>query len=155
MKTRNPFTKAVFTAIIIILFNATISQGAIANEGFRSPVGSWFVVITPDSGGPPPFTNLATLNQEGTIITSDPVAGAGHGAWKQTGTRDFEVKFLELLPPDSGFPLGSILTVTATLTVDDSGDMASGWNIGEFSAPGIGVIFVVEGGVTFTRITVD
>ena len=155
MKTRNPFTKAVFTAIIIILFSATISQGAIANEGFRSPVGSWFVVITPDAGGPPPFTNLATLNREGTIITSDPVTGAGHGAWKQTGTRDFEVKFLELLPPDSGFPLGSILTVTASLTIDDSGDEANGTNIGEFSDPDGNVLFVVAGGVSFTRIEVD
>ena len=103
----------------------------------------------------PPFTNLATLNKEGTIITSDPVTGAGHGAWKQTGRRDFEVKFLELIPPDLGFPPGTILTVTASLTIDDSGDEANGTNIGEFSAPGIGVFLVVAGDVSFTRIEVD
>ena len=154
MKSRNPFTKVLFTAAIIIFFSATISQGAIANEGFRSPVGSWLVEITPADGSDS-FANLATLNQEGTIITSDPVAGAGHGAWKQTGTRDFEVKFLELLPPDSGFPAGSILTVTASLTIDDSGDEANGTNIGEFSDSAGNVIAVVAGDVSFTRIEVD
>ncbi len=157
MKTRNPFTKAVFTAIIIILFSVTSPQDALADDGWRSFVGSWFVEITPDPGGPPPFTNLATVHWAGTIVTSDPILGGGHGAWNRTGKRDFEIRFLVLVPPDNplGFPPNTTLTVTAFLTLGDSGDEANGTNIGEFSDSAGNVIAVVAGDVRFTRIKVD
>ncbi len=157
MKTRNPFAKVVFTAAIIIFFSATSLQDAFAHDGRRSLVGSWFVVISPDPGGPPPFTNLATLNTDRTIVTSDPTLGGGHGAWKRTGKRDFEIKFLVLVPPDNplGLPPNTTLTVTAFLTVGDSGDEANGTNIGEFSDSAGNVIAVVAGDVSFTRIEVD
>ena len=157
MKTRNPFTKAVFTAIIIILFSATSPQDAFADDGWRSFAGSWFVVITPDPGGPPPFTNLATVNWSGTIVTSDPILGGGHGAWNRTGKRDFEIRFLVLVPPDNplGLPPNTTLTVTAFLTVGDSGDEATGTNTGVFADSAGNVIAEVTGGVRFTRIKVD
>jgi hypothetical protein len=157
MKTRNPFTKAVFTAIIIILFSVTSPQDALADDGWRSFAGSWFVEITPDPGGPPPFTNLATVHWAGTIVTSDPILGGGHGAWNRTGKRDFEIRFLVLVPPDNplGLPPNTTLTVTAFLTVGDSGDEANGTNIGEFSDSAGNVIAVVAGDVRFTRIKVD
>lgn len=156
MKTRNPFAKVVFTAAIIIFFSATSLQDAFAHDGRRSLVGSWFVVISPDLGGPPPFTNLATLNRDGTIVASDPVLGSGHGAWKRTGKRDFEIKFLTLVDPnDPSFPPNTTLTVRAFLTVDGSGDEANGTVIGEFSDSAGNVFFVIAGDVSFTRIEVD
>lgn len=156
MKKRNPFVKTLFTTAIIIFLSATSPQDALADQGLRTLVGSWFVEITPE-GGPPPFTNLATLNWPGTIVTSDPVLGSGHGAWKRVGRRDFEIRFLTLVPPGNplGLPPDTILTVTAFLTVGDSGDEANGTNTGEFTDSAGNVLAVIEGGVRFTRIKVD
>ncbi len=139
------------------MFSATSPQDAFADDGWRSFAGSWFVEITPDPGGPPPFTNLATVNWSGTIVTSDPDLGAGHGAWKRTGKRDFEIKFLTLVPANNplGFPANSTVTVTAFLTVGDSGDEATGTFIAEFSDSAGNVLFVIQGDVSFTRIEVD
>ncbi len=159
MKTRNPFAKVIFTAVIIIFFSATSPQDALADRGSRSLAGSWFVSVTPDPGSGPPFTNLATVNRHGTIVTSDPILGGGHGAWKRTGKRDFEIKFLLLVPPVlPPFVLPELanttLTVTAFLTVEKSGDEANGTVIGVFS-DSAGVVAVQEGDVSFTRIEVD
>jgi hypothetical protein len=75
-------------------------QVAVADHRWSGLTGSWLVAIDPKQPpGLPPFTNLATVNWDGTIVTSDPVAGGGHGAWKRTGRRQFEVKFLVLVPP--------------------------------------------------------
>ena len=62
-----------------------------------------------------------------------------------------------LVPPDNplGLPPNTTLTVTAFLTVGDSGDEANGTNIGEFSDSAGNVIAVVAGDVRFTRIKVD
>jgi hypothetical protein len=157
MKNKNPFGKAVFMTLIIIFLTATSPQDALADNGWRTLVGSWLVEITPDQPGPPPFKNLATLNWPGTIVTSDPDLGAGHGAWKRTGKRDFEVKFVVLVRPDNplGFPPNSTVTVTAFLTVGDSGDEATGTNTGVFADSAGNVIFEITGGVRFTRIKVD
>ena len=157
MKIKNPFGKVLIPALIIIFLSATSPQNAFAGHDWRTLVGSWLVEITPDQPGPPPFMNLATLNWPGTIVTSDPDLGAGHGAWKRTGTRDFEIKFVVLIRPDSplGLPPNSTVTVTAFLTVGDSGDEATGINTGVFADSDGNVIFEVSGGVRFTRIKVD
>lgn len=158
MKTKNPFGKVLFTALIIIFLSAMSPQDAFAGHGWRTLVGSWRVEITPDQPGPPPFMNLATLNWPGTIVTSDPDLGTGHGAWKRTGRRDFEIKFVVLVPPDNplDFPPNSTLTVTAFLTVGDSGDEATGTNTGVFvDSDGEPLeMGVITGGVRFTRIKV-
>lgn len=162
MKTKKLFAKVVFTAAIIIFLSATSPQDAFADHGWRTLVGSWVVNVTPDGieppgDLPPAFTNLATVNWTRTIVAWDPDLGAGHGAWKRTGRRDFEIKFLILiLSENPEFPPNSTLTVTAFLTVGDSGDEASGRVTGEFSNPMLGGIFAtVDGAVSFTRIEVD
>jgi len=156
MKTRNPFAKAAFTAAIIVFLSAASPQAALADHSWRTLVGSWLVDLGPDPAGVP-IQDLATLNWPGTIITSSPTFGAGHGAWKRIGRRDFELKFLTLIPADNplGFPPNSTLTVTAFLTVGDSGDEASGTNTGVFADSAGNVLFEVSGPVTFTRINVD
>lgn len=157
MKKKIPFAKFVLTLAIIIAFNATSPQVANANNGWRTLVGSWFVEVTPGPGGPPPFANLATLNWPGTIITSDPVFGAGHGVWKRVGPGEFDIKFVTLIPANNpaGLPPNSILTVTATMTVDDSGDEASGISTGVFTDSAGNVLAVSAGPTTFTRIELD
>ena len=157
MKIKKSFGNVAFTMLILIFLGATSPQDAFADQGWRTLVGSWLVEITPDQPGPPPFANLATLNWPGTIITSDPDLGVGHGAWKRTGRRDFEIKFVVLVRPDNplGLPPNSTVTVTAFLTVDDSGDEANGTNTGVFADSAGNVIFEVTGGVRFTRIKVD
>ena len=157
MKTKNPFSKVLFSTLIIIFLSAASPQDAFAGHGWRTLVGSWRVEISPDKPGPPPFMNLATLNWPGTIVTSDPDLGAGHGAWKRTGKRDFEIKFLTLVPANNplGLPPNTILTVTAFLTVGDSGDEATGRAPGVFTDSAGNVIAVSPGGARFTRIKVD
>lgn len=157
MKARNPLAKLAFTAAIVVFLSAASPQDAFANHSWRTLVGSWLVEITPDPGGPPPFMNLATLNWPGTIVTADPDLGTGHGAWKRTGRRDFQIKFVVLVRPDNplGFPPNSTVTVTADLTVSNSGDEASGTNTGVISDSAGNEIAVIAGGVHFTRIRVD
>lgn len=157
MKAGISFARFAVVAAAVVFLSVTSPQDAVADHSWRTIVGSWVVVITPDPGGPPPFTNLATLNWPGTIITADPDIGTGHGAWKRIGKRDFEIKFVVLVRNDNplGFPPNSTVTVTAFLTVDNSGDIASGTNTGVFSDADGNVLGVVEGGVTFTRIKVD
>jgi hypothetical protein len=135
-------------------------QDALADRGSRNFVGSWFVVVSPNQPGPPPFANLATLNKDGTIITSDSAVGGGHGAWKKSGKRDIEIRFIVLVPPVlppslPPFLANTTLTVTAFLTLEKSKDEASGVVTGEYSDSAGNVVFVVEGDLNFTRIEVD
>ncbi len=164
MKARKFCVKAAFTAAIIVFLSATSPQDAFADNAWRSLVGSWVVEITlvpGPPGGPPPFENLATVHRDGTMVTSDPVIGGGHGAWKRSGKRDFEVKFLALLPPvlpaDTlpPFLANTTVTVTAFLTVSGSGDEASGVVSAVYTDSGGIVVFSVEGTVSWTRIAVD
>ena len=157
MKKKISFARSALTLAIMIAFSATSPQVANADNGWRTLVGSWFVEVTPGSGGPPPFANLATLNWPGTIITSDPAFGAGHGAWKRVGPGEFDIKFVTLIAADNpaGLPPNTILTVTSTMTVGDSGDEASGISTGVFRDSAGNVLGVAGGPTTFTRIKVD
>lgn len=157
MKARSSYAKVVFTAAIIVFLGATSPQDAYAGHSWRTMVGSWVVEITPDPGGPRPFTNLATLNWGGTMISTDADIGTGLGAWKRTGRRDFQLKFLVLIPPGNVIdlpPYGTVI-VTADVTVNNSGNVATGRTIGVFFDADGNEIGEVSGGARFTRIKVD
>jgi hypothetical protein len=156
MKTTNRFIKLAFTAAIVFLFSATSQQSAFADKDHKSLVGSWIVDIVPDFPGPPPFKNLATVHKDNTIVTSDPALGVGQGAWKRTGKKGYEIKFVVLIGSDPAFPPDSTATITASLTVDANGDGAHGRSSAVFSDSYGNVMFTVpEAPTTFTRIKVD
>jgi hypothetical protein len=90
----------------------------------KTIVGSWVVEIRQDSQGTPLF-NLATFTRDGGSLNSDPDLGGGHGVWKQVGRKTYETKFLTLSPATS-FAAGTVVTVTGTLTMDQSGDELTG-----------------------------
>lgn len=157
MNTRNHFTKVVSTAIIFIFFSATSPQDAFADHGWRTLVGSWLVAVEPSPGDGEPFTNLATLNWPGTIVAWDPELGAGQGAWKRTGRRDFELSFLFLPVPGAPVPPSTTkVSISSFLTVDNSGDKAEGTVFAEFlDSDGNVLMPMISGDVSFTRIKVD
>ena len=163
MKTRITFATIVLTALIIILLSAASSQDAFADSGRRNFVGSWVVEIVLDQPGPPPFFNLATINRGKTMLASDPIVGSGNGVWKRTGRRDFSVKFLTLVPfffpagtpPDITSLAGTTLTVTADVTVGNSGDEASGNVHAIYTDADGNPVVEVMGNVFWTRIELD
>ena len=138
-------------------------QPAMADESGRTLVGSWEVFIT-NNQGLPPALDLSTVNRDGTMTNSDSLFGTGHGAWKRAGNGQFKMKFrTPILAQASGppffFPLGSVLTVTATATVAEDGMTAFGPYEAVIHAPdgmgGVVMVFGFNGNVAFSRITID
>jgi hypothetical protein len=143
-------------------------QTAHADDAFgRTLVGSWEVFITNEQGLPPNL-DMTTVNRDGTLTNSDSIFGTGHGAWKRAGSGQFTMKFrTPILATASGppfsfpFPQGSILTISATVTVAEDGMSAFGPYQAVVDAPdpdGMGGYFPVfgfNGDVAFSRITVD
>lgn len=115
----------------------------------KSLVGSWIIDVMPDPPGPPPFGNLGSLTSDGLSVNTEPEFGGGHGIWKETGPREFAVKFLTLIPPGHSFGDGPI-TVAATVIVDKGGDTATGPFTTVFDATNFQA--TVTGTVVLTRI---
>lgn len=156
MKKTSILARPLVTGALIILLSATISQDVVADQNGRSFVGSWIVEVFPNPPGPPPFTNLGTINRDGTVSNSDPAFGGGHGVWKRIKRGKNEIKFLTLVPPgDPFFPANAIITVTGFVTVNRSGDEASGPFNTEFTDTDGNLLFSFDGEVRFTRIKID
>ena len=138
-------------------------QPALADEPGRTLVGTWEVSIT-NNQGLPPALDLSTVNRDGTMTNSDSLLGTGHGVWKRVGKGQFKMKFrTPILATASGppffFPLGSVLTVTATAMVAEDGMTAFGPYVAVIHAPnglgGIDLIFGFEGDIALSRLTID
>ncbi len=140
-------------------------QPALADEPGRTLVGTWEVLIS-NSQGLPPALDLSTVNRDGTMTNSDSLFGTGHGVWKRAGSGQFRMKFrTPILATASGppfffpFPLGSILTVTATATVAEDGMTAFDPYQAVVHAPdgsgGVVQVFGFEGEIALSRVTVD
>jgi hypothetical protein len=123
-----------------------------STAGQKSLVGSWIVDVMPQQPGPPPVRNIGTITSDRTSVNTDPEFGTGYGIWSKTGPREFAVKFLTLIPAGHPFGEGTI-TVTATLTVADDGDTATGPFTTVFDATNFQA--TVTGTVLLTRITFD
>jgi hypothetical protein len=150
------------TGILVIFIAAAGIQSATADDqSGKTLVGSWTVLVTSNLGLPP-VTDLTTVNRDGTMTNSDAMFGTGHGVWKRVGKSQFEFKFMtpilltaSLVPPGSGFPPGSILTVTGTLAVDKGGATAFGPYEAVVEHPAIGPVMSFAGTVAFARISID
>jgi hypothetical protein len=142
--------------VAIIVLASTLLLGpltpVIATADEKSLVASWIVDVTPDPPGPPPFTNIATNTSDGLVLNTAPEFGTGHGIWTKTGSRQFAVKFMHLVPVGSQFGVGTV-TVTSTVTVDKNGDTATGPFTTVFDTTALQA--TVTGTVVLTRITLD
>jgi hypothetical protein len=149
MKTQRRLVAVVGLALAVLL-GPLAPMDSIAGQ--KSLVGSWIIDITPDQPGPPPARNIGAISSDGTTVNTDPEFGTGYGIWKKTGARKFAVKFLTLIP--AGHPVGEgAITVTATITVDQDGDAATGPFTTVFDATNFQA--TVTGTVVLTRITFD
>jgi hypothetical protein len=148
MKTRS--TVAIVGLALTALLGTLTPTDSTADQ--KSLVGSWIVDVMPDQPGPPPVRNIGTITSDRTSVNTDPEFGTGYGIWTQTGLREFSTKFLTLIP--AGHPFGEgVITVTATLTVAQDGNTATGPFTTVFDATNFQA--TVTGTVLLTRITFD
>jgi hypothetical protein len=156
MSATKPLAILIVTAVLTMLFGTLHPPYALADD--TSIVGSWVVQVFPNPPGPPPFKNLVTSTRDGGNINYDPTLGAGHGVWKKVGNRMFAVKFLTLFPPgfDPPFPPETTSTVSALLTLNETGDEGTGPFQTVITHPTTGEeIASFTGTVVVTRITID
>jgi hypothetical protein len=144
-------------AFLIAVFTLAGTQVATADDSpGKTLVGAWEVLIT-NNVGLPPAVDIAVVNRDGTMSNSDAVLGTGHGAWKRIGNSRFSYKFKTpvLVTNLFGFPPGSMLTVSGTLTVDAGGMTASGPYDFVVISPFGDVLLAFDGIVFFSRILPD
>lgn len=156
MSATKPLAILSVTAVLTMLFGTLHPPYALADD--TSIVGSWVVQVFPNPPGPPPFKNLVTSTRDGGNINYDPTLGAGHGVWKKVGNRMFAAKFLTLFPPgfDPPFPPETTSTVSALLTLNETGDEGTGPFQTVITHPTTGEeIASFTGTVVVTRITID
>jgi hypothetical protein len=106
-----------------------------AAKGYGLPAGlagSWkSLIIVADR---PPLTTLITFISDGTLIqtSSDhPTRSPGHGAWAQTGERDYTFSF-ERLVFDAAGTFTETQKASARLTLAEDGDAYTGEITSEF-----------------------
>ena len=95
-------------------------------------VGSWKGLTTPAER--PPIATLTTFISDGTLIqtSSDhPTRSPAHGAWEQTGDRDYAFT-LERLNFDEAGALTQTQKGRARVTVDEAGDAYRGEVLSSF-----------------------
>jgi hypothetical protein len=132
---------AALTALValILLGVPTAAQAQNAPESLaqligslsQGPEGSWLYTVTIPGYT---FQGIETYSVGGGYTEADQlsfspyaVASAGHGAWKMTGVRTFELTYLNLTFDSfgSGNPTGT-LKVRQTTTIDKSGNSYTG-----------------------------
>lgn len=111
--------------------NATESIAQLIGSLSQGPEGSWLYTVTiPEYT----FQGIETYSVGGGYTEADQlsfnplaVASAGHGAWKMTGARTFDLTYLNLTFDSfsSGNPTGT-LKVRQTTTIDKSGNSYTG-----------------------------
>ena len=140
------------TGILAILVGTMAPQDANAGDQL-SPVGSWFVEVTPDPGPgvPPPFTNLATLLKDGTLINSDPQGFGCHGVWEKMGSEEVATFFICLNADGFTFTVSSDPFDPMIINLD--GDEMVGGFTTVITDPGGNPVLSFGGTVMLTRIT--
>jgi hypothetical protein len=163
---KREMVKMTCGCLVLCLLVLAGAQPALADKSpGRTLVGSWEVFITNEQGLPPNL-DMTTVNRDGTLTNSDSLFGTGHGAWKRAGDGQFQMTFRTPVLATAGgpplfVPIGSVLTVTATVTVDESGMAAIGpytaeiVQLGGSTFCGFNGHCTLTGLVAFSRITVD
>jgi hypothetical protein len=111
--------------------NATESIAPFIASPAQGPEGSWFYTVTIPGYT---FQGIETYSDGGGYTEADQlsfspvaVASAGHGGWKMTGARTFDLTYLNLTFDSftGGNPTGT-LKVRQTTTIDKSGNSYTG-----------------------------
>lgn len=140
--------------VLTVAFASAVTQDAMAGQ--KSLAGSWTVLVVTDPPGPPPFTNLATVTKDGSVINSSPTFGTGHGAWAKLGRGEFAITFVTLVPSDiPDFPPDTSFTVSGTLTIDEEGNEATGPITTIFNDADGNELISEVGTLTLTRLMVE
>lgn len=138
-----------------LIMGTSVSAHASGWVVFKGIVGSWELLIQPDQPDAAPFKNLATNTLGRAVINSDPVFGTGHGAWQRTGYKQYQVRFLTLIPPDNpDFPPGSSVIVFGQLTQDSADSVSGSFNNEFYDAEG-NLLFAGSGSISGTRLNAD
>jgi hypothetical protein len=129
----------------------------------KSFVGSWRLTFETPLG---PSQSLLTIAADGTVVFSgrpvspasggNPVtfASAGHGAWHQTGPAAGAITWIGLVSDAQGNFL-AVVTDSVEATLDGDGDGWSGAYSATVADPDGNVLYVGNGNVTGTRVTVQ
>jgi hypothetical protein len=109
-------------AFILIGFTLAV-RAQQAPSPLPSLPGAWLVTSTP-SDGTPRFQALFTFTESGGLIETDTASTfvpVGHGAWSETGDREFSTTFLQFVSNSKG-ALDNTVKVRETITVNEAGD---------------------------------
>jgi hypothetical protein len=156
-------------ALLILAITSVILPTAIADPApGKTLVGAWIVEISPV--GLDKTVDITVVHVDGTVSNSDSILGTGHGIWQRLGAKQeteageneispstFQVRFkTPILEGNSlGLPGGFILTVTSTVTLDKSGNVAEGPFETTVGPPGFPPDQGFFGEVRFTRMSFD
>jgi len=109
--------------------NAAESEAQLCGSLPQGPEGSWLYTVTIPGYT---FQGIETYSAGGGYTEADqlsfsPIASAGHGAWKMTGERTFDLTYLNLTFDSfsTGNPTGT-LKVRQTTIIDKSGNSYTG-----------------------------
>ncbi len=155
-----------FCAVVLALLVVTeppAAQGG-GDLGGQHLTGSWSFTASPTVPVFPPFENLATFSQEGTLVGSQAflvqtpfgtqVFSTTHGAWKRIGNREFDVVFHLLKHDTLGAFVGRSI-VRGTLQLNESGTQLMGaLTSQDFNSDGV-LVFQFDTTIAGERIQVE
>lgn len=136
--------------------------------GDQGAVGSWFGTVTATNPPLGSFSELLSLLEGGVAIESrryyvvppppfpNLLETTGHGAWKRTGNRRYEVFFRFLLqepPVSAGNPIGTD-NIRLEIAYDPAAQTLSGTFVSQVKDVADNVLIQVEGTYEAKRITV-
>jgi len=129
----------------------------------KSPVGSWFVYVCPDTSDPcstaSPIVNLTSFTKDGVTTGADfganPWPSPGLGVWAKTGHDQYATTFYELLSDAQGTLVGRV-KLRGPLQYDRKSDTLAGPFKGDFTdASGQNVLVHFEGTGLLTRMQLE
>jgi hypothetical protein len=149
---------------------ALVATGPAHAASDQGAVGSWFGTVTATNPPLGQFTSLLSIHEGGVVNESrryyvvppvesgipDLLETTGHGAWRRTGNRAYEIFFRFLLqqaPESTGAPIGTD-NIRLQLTYDRDADTLAGTFVSQVKDNAGTMLIQVEGTYTATRITV-
>jgi hypothetical protein len=98
--------------------------GAVAAQGAAAIAGSWLVTTADPT---PSIVGIVSHTEDGVVIQAhpNPALSAGHGAWVQTGERDYLLTFLYLRRNAQGNLVGT-QKVRRMVNLDETGSSFTG-----------------------------
>ena len=133
---------------------------AAASTNGGTLVGSWVATVNVDPAiGVPPFKELYTFHNDGTLVMVDDNAPGppfpftpGHGVWKRSNG-GYVYKVVNLIYDPTTFLSNGNTSILNNVKVD--GDNFSGTGHGKFFGPDGVLLFEADATIIGTRITID